>query len=61
MLSCGTIRAKRKGFPRDIIFPPAMERRTDGGDHVWRCQENLIAMAWYDRGSVHLICTIHPP
>ena len=61
MLAFGTIRANRKGFPRDIVLTSAMERRMDREDYICRCHENLVAMAWYDRRSVYLISTIHPP
>ena len=61
MLAFGTIRANQKGFPRDIVLTSAMERRMDRGDYICRCHENLVAMAWYDRRSVYLISTIHPP
>lgn len=44
VLACGTIRANRKGFPRDIVLTSAMGRRMDRGDYVWRCHENLVAM-----------------
>ena len=60
-LAFGTIRANRKGFPRDIVLTSAMERRICRGDYICRCHENLVPMAWYDRRSVCLISTIHPP
>ena len=52
---------KTDGFPRDIVLTSAMERRMDRGDYICRCHENLVAMAWYDRRSMYLISTIHPP
>ena len=61
MVAFATIRANRKGFPRDIVLTSAKERRRDGGDNICRCRENLVAMAWYDWRSVYLISTIHPP
>jgi len=61
ILACGTIRANRKGLPKDIVLTKAMERRMDRGDYVWRSHGNLVAMAWYDRRTVYLISTIHPP
>lgn len=45
VLACGTIRANRMGFPRDIVLTSAMERRMNRGDYAWRCHENLVAMA----------------
>ena len=61
VLEFGTIRVNQKRFPRDIVLTFAMERRMDRGDYICMCQENLVAMAWYDRHSVYLISTIHPP
>ena len=61
MLAFGTIRANQNGFPRNIVLTSAMERRMDRGDYICRNHENLVAMAWYDRRSVYLISTIHPP
>ena len=61
VLACGTVRANREGFPKDIVLTSAMERRMHRGDYIWRCHGNLVAMAWYDRHSVYLISTIHPP
>ena len=60
MLAFATIRANQKGFPRDIVLTSAMERRMDRGDYICRCHENLVVI-WYDRRSVYLISTIHPP
>ena len=34
MLACGTIRANRKVFPRDIVLTAAMKRRMDRGDYI---------------------------
>ena len=61
MLAFGTIRANQKRFPRDIVPTSAMERRIYREDYICGCHENLVRMAWYDRRSVHLISTIHPP
>ena len=61
VLACGTVRANRKGFPKDIVLTSAMERRMHRCDYMWRCHGNLVAMTWYDRRSVYLISTIHPP
>ena len=61
ILACGTIRANRKGFPKDIILTSAMEKRMNRGDYVWRSHGSLIAMAWYDQHTVYMISTIHPP
>ena len=61
VLACGTIRANRKGFPKDIVVTPAMEKRMNRGDYIWRSHGSLVAMAWYDKRPVYLISTIHPP
>ena len=55
------MRANRKGFPKDIVITPAMEKRMNRGDYIWRSHGSLVAMAWYDKHSVYLISTIHPP
>lgn len=49
ILSCGTIRANCKGFPKDIVLTHAMERRMNRGDYIWRSHGSLVAMAWYDK------------
>ena len=61
ILSCGTIRSNRKGFPNDIVITKAMEKRMNRGDYLWRCHGNLVAISWYDRRPVYIISTIHPP
>lgn len=61
VLACGTIRANRKGFPKDLVITSAMEKRLNRGDCSWRSHGNLVAMAWYDKRPVYLISTIHPP
>ena len=61
VLACGTIRANRKGFPKDLVITPAMEKRMNRGDYIWRSHGSLVAMAWYDKRPVYLISTIHPP
>ena len=61
VLACGTIRANRKGFPKDIVVTLAMEKRMNRGDYIWRSHGSLVAMAWYDKRPVYLISTIHPP
>lgn len=61
VLACGTVRANRKGFPADIVLTKAMERQMNRGDYVWRNNGTLVAMAWYDKRTVYLISTIHPP
>lgn len=65
VLACGTIKANRKGFPKDIVITPAMEKRMNRGDYIWRSHGSLVAMAWYDKRPVYyndnLIPTIHPP
>lgn len=61
VLACGTIRANRKGFPKDLVITSAMEKKLNHGDCSWRSHANLVAMAWYDKRPVYLISTIHPP
>ena len=61
ILACGTIRANRRGFPKNIVLTSAMEKRMNRGEYVWRSHESLVAMAWYDRHTVYMISTIHPP
>ena len=36
VLVYGTIRANRKGFPKDIVIIPAMEKWMNRGDYIWR-------------------------
>ena len=60
ILACGTIRANRKGFPKDIVLTSAMERRMNRGDYLWRNHRSLVAMAWCDKRTVYLVSTIHP-
>ena len=60
VLACGTIRANRKVFPKNIAITPAMVRRMNRGDYIWRSHGRLVAMAWYDKRPVYMISTIHP-
>ena len=61
MLACGTIRANRKVFPRDIVLTAAMETRMDHAEYICKCYENLVTLASYGRRSVYLIPTVHLP
>lgn len=61
ILACGTIRANRKGFAKDIVLTRAMERRMNRGDYIWRSHGRLVVMAWFDKRAVYLISTIHHP
>ena len=54
ILACGTIRANRKGFPKNIVLTSAMERTMNHGDYLWRNHGSLVAMAWCDKCTVYL-------
>ena len=58
---CGTVKANRKGFPQDIVISKQQERHLERGHYQWRMNEQLLAMSWFDKRSVYLLSTIHPP
>ena len=58
---CGTVRAGRKGFPKDILIAKADEKRLPRGHYQFRIHDQLVAMSWFDRRGVYLLSTIHPP
>ena len=52
----------REGTFFDAMFTDDMwELVVTETNYVWRCHENLVPIAWYDRRSVYLFSTIHPP
>ena len=52
--ACGTVRANRKGMPRDFKSDKEMKR----GDADFRHTHGLYAVKWKDNRSVHVLSTI---
>lgn len=59
ILACGTVRANRKGLPKDIMNVKAKEIKSmKRGQSVFRQKGRLTACTWKDSKFVHLLTTM---
>ena len=60
--TCGTVRNDPKDFPKDFFFAKG-RRNVPRGEHHYRFNGPVTAVAWFDRRPVYFLTTIHsaPP
>ena len=60
--TCGTVRKDRKDFPKDLVFAKG-HRNVPRGEHHYRFNGPVTAVAWFDCRPVYFLTTIHsaPP
>ena len=59
VLSCGTARVNRKGFPVDLTDVKTWSKRAARGDMRWTRDGNVVALQWKDNKPVTLMSTMH--
>ena len=57
--ACGTIRVKRKFFPKVTLVDEV--KRQPRGTSAWRANDSLLSMLWKDRKSILFLLSIHQP
>ena len=57
--ACGTVRANRKNFPKDLVFKNLKD--TPRGTYHWKFSSPVLAVAWLDNKPVYFLSTIHKP
>ena len=59
--SCGTVRANRKGYPKELAKKAVTVKRLSHGEHLFRRKNNLVATAWKDKKVVNFLSTQSNP
>lgn len=59
--SCGTARANRKEFPKDLAVSNPRVKRLRQGEALFLRKNNVVATAWKDKKVVHFISTQSNP
>ena len=60
MFVCGTVRANRKGYPKELNELKASKMGPRGSREI-RSYSGIAALAWKDNKLVHFLSTIHSP
>ncbi len=55
---CGTVQNNRKEFPRALKTGKSMKNI---GKYVYRSNQTLAAMVWFDKRPLYMLSTIHKP
>lgn len=58
---CGTVRTKRKRFPKPLVKSQAEQRRLQRGDFDWLMCGPLITSFWKDNIFIYYLSTFHAP
>ena len=59
--ACSTIRPNHKGFPEEVVITISSQREMNRGEYLWHCNDQLVAMGWFDKHPVYLESTTTPP
>ena len=59
--SCGTTRANRKDFPKELAATNRDVKALRQGESIFRSKNNLVATAWKDKKVVHFLGTQSNP
>ena len=59
--SCGTVRANRKGYPKELAKKAVTVKHLSHGEHLFRRKNNLVATAWKDKKVVNFLSTQSNP
>ena len=60
VLSCGTFRSGRKGFPKEL-FDKKEIKKLQRGEVMWRRKGPIVALTWLDNKPVHVLSTFSKP
>ena len=58
---CGTTRANRKDFPKELAANNPQVKRLKQGESLFRRREDLVATVWKDKRFVHFLSTQSNP
>lgn len=58
---CGTIRANRKGFPKELAANVPNVKRLKQGECLYKRKDNIVATAWKDKRLVHFLSSQSNP
>ena len=59
--ACSTVRPSHKGFPEEVVITKSSHKEMNRREYLWQCNDQLVAMGWFDKHPVYLESTTTPP